>query len=335
MALLVPVVVALPVRVPDEAASAADVVVLVNDGNVPRLRHGAHAIEQDVAPGAEAVGRQHDQRNAVSIGALSELVQPESGEGQYFGGEGRVVIRRQERDEAADLKFHSRPPSFQKRITQFIQQRRVRGARHRKQSGPHSQPLVEPGRGTDSTDERSWRGIRRSLRERRKIPKGRIGRKHLNAPVFGSSRGHVRKMLPKWIIVGEVVRHEDQHQQFGLQRSCELVVERELVDLPRAPPAESRGRDVQPRQFPGRHFFEADVKLVGEGNFLRRDKGISDHGDVATLGGARRVDRFTIEKTEAVGARNGPVVEIPGVVYLRIGLQYQSHVGNEMRRDGR
>ena len=325
MALLVPVVVALPVRFPDEAASSADVGVLVNDGNVPRLGHGADAIEQDVAPGAQAVGRQHDQRNAVSIGALPELVQPESGEGQYFAGEGRVVLRRQERDEAVDLK----------RITQFIQQRRVRGARHRKQSGPHSQPLVEPGRGTDSTDERSWPGIRRPPRERRKIPKGRIGRKHLNAPVFGSSRGHVRKMLPKWIIVDEVVRDEDQHQQFGLQRSCELVVERELVDLPRAAPAESRGRDVQPRQFPGRHFFEADVKLVGDGNFLRRDKGIADHGDVTTLGGARRVDRFTIEKTEAVGARNGPVVEISGVAYLRIGLQHQSDVGNEMRGDGR
>ena len=184
-------------------------------------------------------------------------------------------------------------------------------------------------------DERSRPGIRRPPGERRKTQEGRVGRKQLHASVFGPSRGHVRKMLSKWVIVNEVVRDKDQHQQLGPQPSCELVVERELVDLAGVPAAEGGGREVQPRQFPDRHFFEADVKLAGDRNFLRSDKRVADHGDVTTRRGARRGDRFTIEKTEAVGARNGPVVEISGVAYLRIGLQYQPHVGNEMRGDGR
>ena len=90
-----------------------------------------------------------------------------------------------------------------------------------------------------------------------------------------------------------------------------------------------RCRNVQIGQFPSGEVFEPDMKLVGDGNLLRLDKGVADHGNMATFRRTLGTDGFPIEKTPPVGSRNRPEIKIVRRTHFRIGREQDPHSRDE------
>ena len=86
------------------------------------------------------------------------------------------------------------------------------------------------------------------------------------------------------------------------------------------------------RQFPGGEGFQSDVKFVGDDNLIRLDKGIADHGDVTTRGGAFGAEWFVVDKTQAVGLRDRPEIAVVRQPHFRIGFPKDTPVGDELPR---
>ena len=111
----------------------------------------------------------------------------------------------------------------------------------------------------------------------------------------------------------------------------ELIVKRQLIDLPGSRKPECRGRDVEMGYCPSRELLQPGLKLVGDGNLHRIDIGIADYGDVAAFGGAFGARGFSVCEAQTVGAGNGPEIEKIRMADLRVGSSDESHLGNKAK----
>ena len=130
-------------------------------------------------------------------------------------------------------------------------------------------------------------------------------------------------------IVCEIVVDDGQDHQLRTQPPRVCVVQPQLSDLPGVPYPEGRGGYIQMGQLSGSEFFEPNMGFVRNGHFERRYEGITDQGDVATPGGLLRADGFTVEKTQAVGPRYGPVIASVRIAHLCVGCKTKAHPRTE------
>ena len=131
------------------------------------------------------------------------------------------------------------------------------------------------------------------------------------------------------LVVPEVVPDEDEHDQLGMERPHECIIEPHLTDLTGVADPESGCRDVHIGQFPGGERFEPDLELVRYGHFPGLCERIADQGDVTAFPRAFGAREFAFEETQAVGARYDPVVEVVRVSHFRTGCPDDSYAGNE------
>ncbi len=131
------------------------------------------------------------------------------------------------------------------------------------------------------------------------------------------------------MVVPEVVRVEDEHEESGGEAPGAAVPERQLPHLPGVGSTERRGGDVQAGQGLPRHGFELRRRLVRDRDLGRLHEGVADEGDVAGLRRAARTRRFPVQEPQTVGARDRPEVETIREAHFRVRRQERADFRKE------
>ena len=261
VAVVVPVEIVAPLRIGERGALAQDVSGMVDDGDVQRRGHGAHALEDAGSVCLHVMRGQDDQPGAVAVGALLELLQSENRIVQGVLKDGRQVFS----GEHASYSMHMLPLDGRRPSFEICAVSRVSAGQFQPGDGLHRipgcalprekfdvQPFREPGdlaRGADDPGiSLDFRQIRpRRIGVGRRTDGGRRAQFHrpvgepcrVELPRRARRIASVVKRLKNGGVFVEVVGSEDQRHQLGAQTTGIFVVERQLLDLAGAADPES------------------------------------------------------------------------------------------------